>query len=723
MGKHCQLLTQNHFVQNFLWFWSLVLALHLLPLPTAAQRPAQKDSLLKVLKTLPEDTSKVNLLNRLSFICRINDSQNAFKLGKQSLLLSRKIAYKKGVAAANYNLGLISRISGKYDDAITYQETSREQWVNLKDYTRVAHTDREMGITYRQKGEFPEALKKFFNALKMYERLEEKHGQGLLSASIGILYYRQKEYGKSLEYSLKALKMHEELKDWKRAAIDYNNIGNVYADLKKYEKALFYYREYKKIKEKLNDERGIANALTNIGFVFGKQEKYKLAIQYQKQALDIYTKINLKRYQAYPLQYLAEAYAALKDFDKASYYNEKALEIAEQIGAKHRAMEISASLSTMYQESGNYESALKYYQKYKRFADSIFNEKKSEQITDIQTKYGTEKKEQENKILKLEVKQRNNLIAGTTIGGGLLLILAFVLYRSNRRKQKTNRVLVAQKQEIEIQTEEIMAQRDMLEQQHKDIRDSINYARKIQTAILPLKEEISAALPEHFLFYQPRDIVSGDFYWFAKIEQENPKYVIAISDCTGHGVPGAFMSMIGNDLLNDIVKARQIIEPNVILDLLHVGVRKALHQETGENSDGMDISLCVIDPQQKTVSYAGANSPLVYVKDGELTRVAPNKTSIGGSKTKFDKGFQAHTITYQDAPVMCYLYSDGYRDQFGGEKGKKFMRPRFLELVFYISQLSMQEQRRQIEDTITEWMKQGGYDQMDDMLVMGFRLS
>mgnify|MGYP001098607124 FL=1 len=361
-------------------------------------------------------------------------------------------------------------------------------------------------------------------------------------------------------------------------------------------------------------------------------------------------------------------------------------------------------------------------EKHKSYSDSVFNIKQSKQIAEMQTKYDTEKKEQENTILKLEVEQRNNLVVGTTIGGGLLLILAIVLYQSNRRKQKTNKVLLAQKQEIEIQTEEIMAQRDMLEQQHKDIRDSINYARKIQTAILPLKEEISASLPEHFLFYQPRDIVSGDFYWFAKIEQDTPKYVIAISDCTGHGVPGAFMSMIGNDLLNDIVKARQIIEPNVVLDLLHVGVRKALHQETGENSDGMDIALCVIDPQQKTVSYAGANSPLVYVKDGELTRIAPNKTSIGGSKTKYDKGFVAHTISYQASPVMCYLYSDGYRDQFGGEKGKKFMRPRFLELVFYISQLSMQDQRRQIEDTITEWMKQGGYDQMDDMLVMGFRL-
>ena len=433
----------------------------------------------------------------------------------------------------------------------------------------------------------------------------------------------------------------------------------------------------------------------------------------------------------YPLWYISRAYAGLNEFDKAIFYGKQALEIAEEFGAKFRAIEITESLAEIYQKSGDFKSALFVYQKYKLYSDSVFNETKSEQITEMETKYGTEKKEQENKYLKLQdvknkalIRQSTLLNIAAVIGVVLLVILALVLYQSNLRKQRTNKVLLSQKQEIEIQTEEILAQRDMLEEQHKDIRDSINYARKIQTAILPLPEEISAAFPEHFLFYQPRDIVSGDFYWFAEVKYgKQTKYVLSVSDCTGHGVPGAFMSMIGNDLLNDIVKDRRIIQPDIILNHLHEGVRRALHQETGENTDGMDISLCVIDPQEKTLSYAGANSPLVYVQDGEQTRVSPDNTSIGGDMTPGEDGFQAHTISYQDAPVMCYMYSDGYRDQFGGKKGKKFMRSRFLELVFYISQLSMQDQRRQVEETINDWMKQGGYEQMDDMLVMGFRLS
>ena len=723
MGKHCQLLTQHHFVQNFLWFWSLVLAFNLLALPATAQRPTQKDSLLKVLETLPDDTSKVQVLHKLSILCTTNDTKNALRYGNKAFDLAQIIKYPYGTARSLAILGRAYRISGDYDQAIEKQNESQKIWRQINDSLSLANSFQELGIVYRKKGEFSLSLRNLLKALKVHKHLKSKKGEANVATSLSTLYIKQKDYDKAVEYSKLALKLHKELNLQSAIAIDYNNLGNIYYFREAFDKSLYYYNQYKFLKEQLGDKRSIGIALSNIGFVYAQKKQYLLNIDYQKKALKIFKDLNLENRQIYPLQSLGESYADLGEFDKAVEHGTDALRIAENIGGKFKTIEVLESLARIERKANNYKQALKYYQQYKLLSDTVFNEKKTKLITEMQTKYDTEKKEQENKILKLEVKQRNNLIAAAVGGVVLLLILAIVLYQSNRRKQKTNRVLVAQKQEIEIQTEEIMAQRDMLEQQHKDIRDSINYARKIQTAILPLKEEISAALPEHFLFYQPRDIVSGDFYWFAKIEEATPKYVIAISDCTGHGVPGAFMSMIGNDLLNDIVKARHIVEPDRILDLLHVGVRKALHQETGENSDGMDIALCVIDPQQKTVSYAGANSPLVYVKDGELTRVAPNKTSIGGSKTKFDKGFQAHTIAYQDAPVMCYLYSDGYRDQFGGEKGKKFMRPRFLELVFYISQLSMQEQRRQIEETITEWMKQGGYDQMDDMLVMGFRLS
>ncbi|WP_299460768.1 tetratricopeptide repeat protein [uncultured Microscilla sp.] len=701
--------------------------------PVFSQRLAEKDSLLQLLQTLPDDTNKVNVLNRLCYLCRANDSKNALVYGKRAVTLSEKLDFPKGVALSYFNQGRVYRILGKYNEAILHQEKAYTRWTKLKDSIGLAESLREFGIGYRNTGDFPKSLSYFLKAIKIYEALKNKPGIANTAASIGMLYYKQQKYDQSLSYHKKALKIHKRLNIEKSLAIDYNNLGNVYADSNKPDTALYYYNLYKKIKERLNDRRGVAIALSNIGYVFAKQQKLDKAIVNQGQALVIYKQLDLKKNQTYPLQYLAEAYAAKGDYKNAYQNGKEALTIAKNIKAKHRIIEITLSLSNIYQQAGDYKIALDYFQQYKAFNDSVFNTRKSQQIAEMEAKYKDEKKEQENKYLKNEdiknkalLQQRNNLIAAITFGALLLIMLAMVLYQSNQRKQRTNQVLLLQKQEIEVKTEEILAQRDMLEQQHKDIRDSINYARKIQTAILPLSEEISSAIPEHFIFYQPRDIVSGDFYWFAMVKNEQTgktKYVISVSDCTGHGVPGAFMSMIGNDLLNDLVKARQITQPDIILNKLHKGVRKVLNQEVSENTDGMDISLCVIDPNDKTIQYAGANSALVYVKDDERTRIAPDHTSVGGDMPKSQEGFTAHTISYADAPVMCYLYTDGYRDQFGGDRGKKFLRSRMQELIFYISALSMQEQRRQVEETINDWMEAGGFEQMDDMLVAGFRLS
>lgn len=725
MVKHCYSLP---LIINKGAFWVLKYCLFvcLLSSPALSQRPTEKDSLLQILQHLPDDTIKVNILNKLCKLCYANDSKGAIEYGKQAALLAHKLDYLSGIAAAEALQGKVLRVLGQYDEALEKQRNAIRHWTQLSDSLNLAESLRELGINYRRKGDYPKSLDYFIQALRLYESLNYPNGIASTASSMGVIYYRLKNYDVSRDYFLKALKLHEKLNAKDNMAIAFNSLGNVYSDLGDYEKSLSYYKKYKKIKHELKDQRSVAIALSNIGFVYAQQNKHYLAIDHYQKSLRLRDSLGREKSKLYPLQYLAESYVALKEYDKAYKYSLKALDIANEIGEKQQVVTITKSIARIYEEAGNYQQALNYYQQYKALDDSLFSENKAKQVADIATKYETEKKEQEILLLKTQAEKKKTLIQAITLGALLLVMLAIVLYQSNQRKQQTNQVLLLQKQEIEVKTEEILAQRDMLEQQHKDIRDSINYARKIQTAILPLPEEISAAIPEHFIFYQPRDIVSGDFYWFATVKNEETgrsKYVISASDCTGHGVPGAFMSMIGNDLLNDLVKARQITQPDIILNKLHKGVRKALHQESSENTDGMDISLCVIDPIEKTIEYAGANSALVYVKEGERTRIAPDQTSVGGDMPISQEGFMAHTISYVDAPVMCYLYTDGYRDQFGGERGKKFLRSRMQELIFYISELSMQEQRRQIEETINDWMKAGGFEQMDDMLVIGFKLS
>ncbi len=256
-----------------------------------------------------------------------------------------------------------------------------------------------------------------------------------------------------------------------------------------------------------------------------------------------------------------------------------------------------------------------------------------------------------------------------------------------------------------------------LEQKNQDIMDSINYAKKIQDAILPQKSKISQLLPDSFVLFKPRDIVSGDFYWFKQI---GDKIIIASVDCTGHGVPGAFMSMIGSVLLDDIVAKNKIVRPCEILDQLHFKVVEALRQNSKnvDSKDGMDVAICVIDQKENTLSYSGACRPLVFIRNNELKRIKADASSIGGHTT--DKScYNAHIINLEPGDTF-YIFSDGYPDQFGGDKNKKYMTPPFRRYLLSISHEEMPKQKELLDEEFNRW--KGEEEQVDDVLVIGFRL-
>ncbi|MGQ0827787.1 MAG: PP2C family protein-serine/threonine phosphatase, partial [Bacteroidota bacterium] len=261
----------------------------------------------------------------------------------------------------------------------------------------------------------------------------------------------------------------------------------------------------------------------------------------------------------------------------------------------------------------------------------------------------------------------------------------------------------------------------LLNEQHKKITDSINYAKRIQQSILPRESEIQKIVPQSFIFYQPRDIVSGDFYWFSQVEK---KIIIAAVDCTGHGVPGAFMSLIGNTLLNEIINEKRVTDPASILSLLHLNVLKALHQREGEvqNQDGMEMSLCVIDNENKLIEFAGAMTPIYVVKNGLVNVIQPDTRGIGGINAAIQKGEKVEFSTKQ-IPIeknMClYMFTDGYMDQFGGPKNKKFNAPMFKKMLLYFQALDMESQKSGMEEIMKNW--RGDHRQIDDMLVIGIR--
>jgi serine phosphatase RsbU (regulator of sigma subunit) len=275
----------------------------------------------------------------------------------------------------------------------------------------------------------------------------------------------------------------------------------------------------------------------------------------------------------------------------------------------------------------------------------------------------------------------------------------------------------------------------VISQKNKDILDSINYARRIQSAILAPREEIFAVFKNAFLLYKPKDIVSGDFYYFTKTEN---KAVIAAADCTGHGVPGALMSMIGNDMLHQITREMKIEQPAAILDHLHLGVTNILKQDVKRDTkDGMDIAMLAFDFDFRKVDYAGAYRNLYVVRNGEMIEYKANKFPIGNLQQDRDN-FKNHEIELEPGD-MCYIFTDGYADQFGGEKGKKFMMKRFTDLLLKIAPMHVHEQEKILNDTIEAWRtfkpetdfvqdkghaEEGEHEmeQVDDILVIGVRV-
>jgi serine phosphatase RsbU (regulator of sigma subunit)/HAMP domain-containing protein len=276
--------------------------------------------------------------------------------------------------------------------------------------------------------------------------------------------------------------------------------------------------------------------------------------------------------------------------------------------------------------------------------------------------------------------------------------------------ERTAEVVEKQKQ-VELQNEKIS-------ELYEEVTDSIKYAKGLQEAILPPDEFVKEVMPDSFILYKPKDIVSGDFYW---IEKKNDKVYFAAVDCTGHGVPGAFMSIVGYNALNEALRTND--DPGSILDALNKGISKTLHNNAmggATTKDGMDLALCCYDAKTKTLEYAGAYNPLYLIRDGEVNQLKADKFAIGGYYEDASKKYTNHVIQLQEKDYI-YVFSDGYADQFGGPKGKKFMYKRFRDYLLSLNGKSMTAQKDFLNNTLEQW--KGPLEQIDDILVIGMHVS
>lgn len=683
---------------------------------TLAQ-PTQVDSLEKALQKAVSDTGKVNTLLNLAQAYRQVDPVQAGKYLSEAAALAEKTGYRKGFAKSIFLTGFSHYTKGDLDKAQKNYQEALVMFRELKDDYEIAQVIYNTGVIHVFKGDYDKALENFFEALKIQEMLGDKKDIANSFSAIATVYGRQGNSKKEMEYQEKTLEIKLALGDKYGISASYINIGNAYSRKKEYDTALEYYQKGLALAEEIGNKKWMLNALGNIGSIHGERKNTSEALRYFFKTAEIAEELGDKLGLANVYNSIGNAYIDLKDYPNALSYIKKGLELAETVGNRDYIKSGYESMADLYEETGNYKEAYRYHKLYAQMKDSLLNADKTRQMSELLAKYETDKKEQAIQLLNKENelkaadlgKQRMIISIG---GGGLaaVIILALFIFKEYRQKKQANMQLKKAYYQIE-------EKNAVIEEQHKNITDSIVYAKRIQQAMLPSLNELRKTFPDSFVLYKPKDIVSGDFYW---VEHRNGTTLFAAVDCTGHGVPGAFMSIVGHNLLNQAVKQNGKTLPADILHELNTGLYDTLRQSGEEITvkDGMDMALCAFDQSTLTLNFSGANNPIYFVRDGHLQEIKGDKQPVGFPAQEF-KPFTDHSIPLKKGDTL-YLFSDGYADQFGGEKGKKFKYKQMQELLLSIHEKPMQEQMQVLDKTIEQW--RGRLEQVDDILVMGVKI-
>ncbi|MBN1115814.1 MAG: tetratricopeptide repeat protein [Bacteroidales bacterium] len=541
-------------------------------------------------------------------------------------------------------------------------------------------------------------------------------------------------------------------------ASTYNKLGTIYWQSGKLDKAVDFYKKSVEINEDLGNNNAIRIICGYLGLIHLEAEKYNDAIVYFKRSLELNKSIGKTNEIISDYYNLASAYQMLRQYDKSSDNANLALAKALETENLEMAKSCNLLLAENYEKTGDSKKSAEHFANYtslnkhlqtaemakmkdeKKQIETQIHQKNKElqtaldtlgEVIEINQEMQLQQsikelqlKEQDARLEILESKEKLRKTQLFYLSLFLILIVGILVlffFQSQQRKKANNR-LKEQNIKIENQKAEIEKQRDLADKQRKNLTSSIQYARRIQSAVIPKKTQLYEHFNDSFILYRPRDIVSGDFYWFA---QKDDLFVLAAADCTGHGVPGAFMSMLGVAFLNEIINKIAVnihitsLNADEILNQLREKVITSLHQTEGRGDpkDGMDIALCIINTKQKTIQFAGANNPLVIIRNNEVIKIKGDKMPVSIHKRK-DVPFSKHEMKLKDGDCL-YLFSDGYIDQFGGDEGRKFMSNRFLDLLVKIHQEPMPEQKIILESEYQRW--KGDFTQVDDVIVIGLR--
>lgn len=634
-----------------------------------------RDSLHRVVRT-GHDTLKVQALNRLSRLEVSNQPDSAFVFADSALRLAESIHYEAGKGSALLALASARNTSGKYDEAITYLMRSLTILEKIGNKKTLTNSYNMLGNTYAGLEDEKSA---FSNYKKAYELAAQapadSNMMAVTSIGVGNSLMHLNQFKESIEWYQIAQRYFQQVDNPDYVAVASTMIGEALkrsGDLFRSEK---YFRSAVPVFRNNNNGYGLSACLSALGLIETDRHNYAQAESYFREALDI----NIQR----------------NAFDDIQA---NALDLSRTLEKENRPVE-----------------ALQYYKVYMQYKDSVVNQARDRAVAEAESKYESGKKEQQLLLSNLELKQsqlevskRNGFIyifAGATL---IVLVLLFFVYRQFSQKQKANSALLLKNEEVE-------RQKRVIEEKNTNITDSINYSRRIQQAILPSADRLGQLFPNSFVFFRPKDIVSGDFYM---LDKRGENAYLSVVDCTGHGVPGAMLSVFVNSELKNVI-AGDAYHRNPAGILKELCGRFRMNLQSGESaiSDGADMGICIFHPDKRILYFAGARHSLLRIRNGLPEEFPGNRYGISGTNPLAMTEFVDYVIDVEPHD-RYYLYTDGFADQFGGPTGKKFMKRQLRQLLLDTASGTMEEQGREIEQRFEVW--RGGFEQLDDVTLIGF---
>lgn len=651
-----------------------------------------------------------------------NEIKQALEYYNKSISTYRKINDSAGVSMEFYNIGVTYTENDKLQEAIFWMKKSLDIRLIIQDDKTIGASLNNLGVLYSDIGDVKTALFYLEQALKIREKLNDKKGIAKVLINIGNIYSIQNQNVEALKKYEQSLKLKQEIGDRLGESKCYNNMGEIYSKQNLFSHAMDCFLKSLKIREQIGNKKLIASALINIGNVYKDNHNFSLAQKNLNNALTIATESKSKPEINGALLALAENYMAQNDLNQTILYGNKSLTVAKEINIPERIMNSAALLKEAYTKTNNYKKALEMYTAFISMRDSIFNiETKSASIKN-QLKHDFEKKSisdslkniNEKRLIqtqialqKAEIKQQ--LVLKRVLIIGLLLISLFVIFYYRRYKLTERQKNIITEQQVTTQK-----QKKEIEYKNNLITQSIDYSKRIQDAFIQSEDVIKLSGKEYFLFNQPKDIVSGDFLWAKKTTNG---LLFAVADCTGHGVPGAFMSLVSYNLLEQASEIKHMNQPHLVLNEVNINLKKALKVKEGKTSyEGMDIVLCELNFTTNILYFAGTKHRLCVCRNNEIKQYRTENIIIG---TDTNKEFNLQQLSLEKNDTV-YLFTDGFPDQKGGDKRLKLYYEPFINLLKIQNADSLNGKKDFLISFMNSWKK--NEDQIDDMLVFGLRI-